>query len=98
MPDTPDLPDAWHERASALAGTERVDTDTIDYLARQALAADWTVRRQGRHYFRATKTVGDHIEQVSVSCTAGKLSSSRVQVLDATSTSDQVVAWLRDEN
>ena len=85
------LPDAWQAQAEAKDRTAR---ETIDYLARQALAQDWTVFRQGPAYFRATRHVGEVAEQVSVAVIDGRLQASRVEIKDVTNVSDDVVAWL----
>lgn len=90
----PEMPDTWREHGDRVAETARLDADTIDYLARHALAADWTVARQGRTYMRATKHNGERTVQVSTRCKDGKLTATRTEIVDVTNASDEVVSWL----
>lgn len=76
----------------------RLDIDTSNYLATTALHCGWKVTRQSTRYFTADKTYGGVKHQLGVSVKNGELKASRIEVVDTTTTSDQVVAWIEGRN
>ena len=74
------------------------DIEWSSALANTAVQSGWTVRRQTARYFTAEKRIGDSLRQLGISMAQGKLTASRIEVIDTTDVTDQVMAWIEEES